>query len=94
MKALTHNGSPKIGPKPADHPTVGYECPACHGLLEEGQFTTVLFVGPGGDPEARQACLDKKPFTPVALEFHWACVTGELDPVVEKPRIIIPEGLA
>lgn len=44
----------KFGPKPKDHPSIGKPCPVCHRVFKEGDYTTLIPVGPGDDPEARK----------------------------------------
>lgn len=39
--------------------------------------TTLVAIGPGTDPEARERCRKGLAFNSVAVEAHWACVTGE-----------------
>jgi hypothetical protein len=70
------HGFRKFGPKSADHPGVGRECPACHVPLTAGCFTTLVLIGPGDDPEARQRCRAGRSFNAVGIEAHWSCVTG------------------
>lgn len=68
----------RFGPKMSDHPSVGRECPACHECFRGGDFTTLVCLGPGGDPEAQERCRSGRPYTAVAVEVHWACATGEV----------------
>ena len=41
----------KYGPKRSDHPSVGKPCAACGELFAEGDYTTLIELGPGNDPE-------------------------------------------
>lgn len=66
----------RFGPKTADHPSVGKECQACHSPLREGDFTTLITLGPGDDDEARERAREGRPYNAVAIEVHYACVTG------------------
>lgn len=66
----------RFGPKRADHPSVGANCPACNVPFKEGDHTTLVSLGPGDDPESRQKAAAGRPYNAVALEVHWACATG------------------
>jgi hypothetical protein len=66
----------KIGPKTEGHQSIGMRCPACEEDFAEGDFTTLISLGPGSDPEARKRCRDGRPYNAVAKEVHWACATG------------------
>lgn len=63
----------KFGPKAADHPGIGVECPACHVAFVEGDYTTLVLLGPGGDPEARERAAQGRAYNAVAVEVHWDC---------------------
>lgn len=65
-----------FGPKSADHPSVGTPCPACHQEFAEGDFTCLIPIGPGDHEDSRRAAMAGKAYNAVALEIHWACVTG------------------
>jgi hypothetical protein len=65
-----------FGPKAVDHPTVGDHCPACHQDFVAGEYTTLIPLGPGDDPDARRAAREHRAYNAVALEVHWACATG------------------
>lgn len=67
----------RFGPKAADHPSVGEPCPACRQPFEPGDYTTLVTLGPGDDPDARERERAGRPYNAVALEVHYACVTGE-----------------
>jgi hypothetical protein len=62
-----------FGPKQADHPGIGMECPACHIPFAEGDMTTLVLLGPGNDPESQQKALAGRPYNAVAVEIHAAC---------------------
>ena len=72
----------KLGPKLADHPTVGLECPACKKPFKVGDYTTLITLGPGDDPEQQQKCRDGFHYNAVAVEVHWECsgATEETQP--------------
>ena len=67
----------KFGPKSADHFSVGKPCPACHEPFKAGDFTTLISLGPGDDPEERQKAREGRAHNAVATEVHWVCATGE-----------------
>jgi hypothetical protein len=66
----------KFGPKTADHPSVGAECKACHQPLKAGDYTTLIPLGPGDDPEEQAKAAAGRPYNSIALEVHWTCATG------------------
>lgn len=43
-----------FGPKSTDHPTIGKDCPACKKPFVEGDYTTLVSLGPGDDPEEQR----------------------------------------
>jgi hypothetical protein len=63
----------KLGPKPAAHPSIGEICPGCNRAFEEGDYTTLIPIGPGGDGESREKARNGKAYDAVALEVHWEC---------------------
>ena len=67
----------QFGPKPADHPSVGRVCEACHKPFKAGDYTTLVPLGPGANLQAQQDARDGRHYTAVALEVHWACATGK-----------------
>lgn len=69
----------RFGPKPETHPSVGTECPACKKPFETGDYTTLIALGPGDDPESQEKARDGSFYNAVAVEVHWACATGEPD---------------
>jgi hypothetical protein len=68
--------SRKFGPKSPEHPGVGALCPACRQPIRAGDYTTLVALGPGDDPEEREAARAGRFYNAVALEVHWACATG------------------
>ena len=66
----------RIGPKFEDHPTVGQPCPACTIPFLPGDYTALVAIGPGDDPESRDRARAGRSYTAVAVEVHWACRTG------------------
>ena len=65
--------SRKFGPKTADHPTINQPCAACGVHFQEGDYTTLVAVGPGDDAEERQRRDEGRPYNSVAVEVHWDC---------------------
>lgn len=63
----------KFGPKSADHPSTGRICPACHEPFKEGDYTALVALGPGADPEQRARRDAGRPYNAVASEVHWEC---------------------
>lgn len=41
--------------------------------LAAGDYTTLIPIGPGNDPEARERAKEGRPYNAVALEIHWEC---------------------
>lgn len=74
------DGMRAFGPKAADHPSVGDVCPACNEPFKEGDYTTLVVLGPGHDPEEQQKAREGRAYNAVAAEVHWSCGTGEPDP--------------
>lgn len=69
----------KFGPKTSSHPSIGKECPACHTPFKEGDYTTLISLGPGKDPEAQERCRQGRPYNAIAVEVHYSCATGVLE---------------
>ena len=67
----------KFGPKQKGHRSIGWPCPACEENFKEGDYTALISLGPGEDPEARKKAREGRPYNAVAKEVHWACATGE-----------------
>lgn len=81
----------KFGPKPVGHPTIGVECPGCDQPFRPGDYTTLVPLGPGDDPEQRRRCRERLAYNGRGIEVHWACATGQED----APRILVvgPDGM-
>ena len=75
--------SRRFGPKTAEHvknaPVRHRSCPACHKKFKVGDFTTLVAIGPGDSEEGRELCAAGRPYNAVALEAHYACVTGRTE---------------
>lgn len=67
----------KFGPKKANHPSIYVECLACHKKFKEGDFTTLISLGPGDDPEEQEKARQGRPYDAMAVEIHFACATGQ-----------------
>jgi hypothetical protein len=65
----------KFGPKP--YPSLIAKCPACGVLFAKGDYTTLIALGPGNDPEQQVLARQGRSYNAVAVEVHWACATGE-----------------
>jgi hypothetical protein len=65
-----------FGPKSADHPSVGKPCPACQVSFVEGDFTTLVSLGPGNNPEEQAKAREGRAYLAVAVEVHWDCSGG------------------
>lgn len=63
-----------FGPRPAglDDET----CPACRQPIKEGDYTTLVSLGPGDDPEEQERCREGRVYNAVAAQVHWTCGTG------------------
>jgi dUTP diphosphatase len=66
----------RFGPKPADHPNVGKPCIACRLPLVAGDYTALVDLGPGPDPEQQRRAALGLPFQAIAAEIHWTCAGG------------------
>ena len=66
----------KYGPLNSEHPLLGEECVACQGTFKAGDYTTLVAVGPGDSPLARERARQGLPYTAAAVVVHYACATG------------------
>jgi hypothetical protein len=73
-----------FGPKTADHWSIGQECPACHCEFAEGDYTTLVFLGPGEDEDEQERARAGRVYNAVAVEVHWTCATGWPDDVAKE----------
>jgi hypothetical protein len=73
------SGMRKFGPKSADHPSIGADCLACKRPFVAGDWTTLVALGPGDNPEAQERAARGQAYNAVATEVHWVCAGG-LDP--------------
>lgn len=67
----------KFGPMSTNHPSVGKVCSACSKAFKEGDYTTLVALGPGDDTEAQEKCSQGRPYNAVAVEVHYSCATGK-----------------
>jgi hypothetical protein len=63
----------KFGPKKGE----SRRCPICDDWIVAGEYSTLIALGPGDNPEARKRSRESRPYTAVAVEVHWSCATGE-----------------
>lgn len=66
-----------FGPKAADHPSTGTPCPACQQPFVTGDYTRLVPLGPGANPEAQQRSREGRAYNAVAVEVHDACAAEE-----------------
>ena len=66
----------KFGPKGKDHWNIGELCPACGVPFAAGDYTTLVPLGPGDDPEEQEKARDHHPYNAISVEVHWSCATG------------------
>lgn len=59
------------------------KCPACQVAFVEGDFTTLVPLGPGDSQEAQERARTDRAYNAVALEVHWSCGTGRSDEEAE-----------
>lgn len=78
IRALLESGEyPRaFGPKTGNHPSVGEPCPACHEPFKAGEWTTLVTLGPGRDPEEQEKMREGRYYTAVAIEAHYECIFG------------------
>lgn len=69
----------KVGPLAASHPLVSEKllCLSCNKEFNEGDYVTLISLGPGADPEARAAAMEGRPYNAIAQPVHYACATGD-----------------
>lgn len=74
---------PAIGPLAASDPLLYGDtdkCPACRQRFKEGEFVTLVALGPGVDPEEREKARAGRIYNAVAAVLHYGCATGEDPP--------------
>lgn len=63
----------RFGPKTKDHPSCGEICFVCKKPMLEGEYTTLVPLGPGEDEDSRQRAAEGRAYNTVAIEVHWEC---------------------
>lgn len=76
---MAYHDLARIGPKVRGQLKKGEVCAACKKPFKAGQYTTLIALGPGADPDARKSAREGRAFNAVALEVHYACATGDED---------------
>ncbi|HEC66774.1 MAG TPA: hypothetical protein ENI23_15980 [bacterium] len=66
-------GNRMFGPKQKDHPSVNDLCQGCGKPFKVGDYTTLITIGPGDDPEEQQKAREGRPYNAVAIEVHFDC---------------------
>jgi hypothetical protein len=69
----------RMGPLTADHPLAISDersCPGCDGSFEEGNYLTLVTIGPGADEDERAKAREGRAYNAVSVPVHWACATG------------------
>lgn len=69
--------SERMGPVREGDRTIGEPCAVCKQAITAGQFITLIALGPGDDPEARERARQGRPYNAIGALAHYACVTGE-----------------
>ena len=69
----------KLGPMQTNDPMLGKMCVACQKLFQVGDYTTLIVVGPGDNPDEQLKCREGLNYRACALEVHYACATGITD---------------
>ena len=65
-----------FGPKKTNDYSVGKPCPACCLPFKVGDYTVLIPLGPGGDPEAQKLAREGRSYNAVSVEVHYKCATG------------------
>jgi hypothetical protein len=76
MKTRKMKKHRSFGPRPKDD-DLGRLCPGCSKPFKKGEYTTLVAIGPGDSEESRKRCREGRVYNAVAIEAHFACVTGE-----------------
>ena len=64
----------KFGPRPKG--ALELDCAACRKKFKPGDYTTLIALGPGDDPEGQKRCREGRPYNAIAIEVHYSCATG------------------
>ena len=76
VKKKGNNKMRRFGPKSKDHPSIGELCPACKKPFIEGDYTTLITLGPGDDKESQIKAQKEQVYNAVAVEVHYSCAGG------------------
>ncbi len=68
----------------------GRSCAACKKAFKAGDYTALVALGPGRDPEAQELAREGRPYSAVAIEVHFICATGR--PAVATSSNAAPGG--
>jgi hypothetical protein len=64
----------KFGPRPKfKDEDIRFPCPACNKHFVEGDYTTLIALGPGDDEEERRKRDAGGFYNAVCVEVHWDC---------------------
>lgn len=76
-----------FGPKHENHPSVGKPCHACDQPFKAGDYTTLITLGPGADPDEQRRARLGLVGNSMAIEVHYSCATGfHISTVTKKPH--------
>jgi hypothetical protein len=70
------NTGRQFGPMKADNPAIGERCQCCLKSFKEGDYTTLVPIGPGDDPETQRKYRDGEACNEIAVHVHYSCATG------------------
>jgi hypothetical protein len=59
----------RFGPKSVNHPSLGEPCAACRRPFRVGDYTTLIPIGPGDDPEEQEKARQRRHITPLRSRF-------------------------
>lgn len=62
----------------------GWRCALCEKPVLAGQYTVLIQLGPGDDPEARKRAREGRWYNTYAIGVHYACATGRDAPEKER----------
>jgi hypothetical protein len=52
-------------------------CPACGKHFRQGDYITLVTIGPGDDEEEQEKCRQGRPYNAVCALVHWGCAGGK-----------------
>lgn len=65
----------KFGPKVSTHPSIGKECPLCDIQFAEGDYTTLLEIGPTDTENAVKRDTGRT-YNSECYEVHYICAVN------------------